>query len=156
MLLLWWCPFKIQNEKWPGLQFTRTDYLSLGLTPLRIRWTIPLKIDHVSVISRSLARDEHNVGQKISWWIPPQNCNILLAIISPWSGAVYVPTTCSSFWSLSCALPQISPYLYLYLYYKMCLQYCTCVQWAPKITINPMLLTSSHTVLVPPTLLWPV
>jgi hypothetical protein len=42
MLLLWWCPFKIKKEKWPGLQFTRTDYLSLVLTPLRIRWTIPL------------------------------------------------------------------------------------------------------------------
>jgi hypothetical protein len=36
------CPFKNQKEKWPGLQFTRTDYLSILLTPLRIRWTIPL------------------------------------------------------------------------------------------------------------------
>jgi hypothetical protein len=44
MLLLRWCPFQIQNEKWLGLQFTRTDYLSLVLTPLRIRWTIPLTI----------------------------------------------------------------------------------------------------------------
>jgi hypothetical protein len=42
MLLLWWCPFKIQKEKRAGLQFTITDYLSLSLTPLRIRWTIPL------------------------------------------------------------------------------------------------------------------
>ncbi len=44
LLILWRCPFKIkiQKEKWPGLQFTRTDYLSLVLTPLRIRWTIPL------------------------------------------------------------------------------------------------------------------
>ncbi len=42
MLLLWWCPFKIQKEKLPGLQFMTTDYLSLVLTPLRIRWTIPL------------------------------------------------------------------------------------------------------------------
>ncbi len=42
MLLLWWCPFKIQKEKWPGLQLTRTDYLSLVMTPFRIRWTIPL------------------------------------------------------------------------------------------------------------------
>jgi hypothetical protein len=43
MLLLWWCPFKIQKEKWPGLQFTKTDYLSVVLTPLRICWTIPLR-----------------------------------------------------------------------------------------------------------------
>jgi hypothetical protein len=42
MLLLWWCPFKIQKEKRAGLQFIRTDYLSLLLTPPRIRWTIPL------------------------------------------------------------------------------------------------------------------
>jgi hypothetical protein len=44
--------FKIQKEKWLGLQFTRTDYLSLVLTHLRIRWTIPLKtnllcLDHM-------------------------------------------------------------------------------------------------------------
>ncbi len=44
MLLLRWCPFKIQTEKWPGLQFTRTDYLSLVLTPLKICWTIPLTL----------------------------------------------------------------------------------------------------------------
>ncbi len=43
MLLLWWCPFKIQKEKRAGLQFTSTDYLRLLLTPLRIRWTLPLK-----------------------------------------------------------------------------------------------------------------
>ncbi len=30
------------SGKLPALQFTRTDYLSLVLTPLRIRWTIPL------------------------------------------------------------------------------------------------------------------
>ncbi len=42
MLLLWWCPFTIQKEKRAGLQFTSRDYLSLLLTPLRIRWTIPL------------------------------------------------------------------------------------------------------------------
>jgi hypothetical protein len=36
LLLLWWCPFKIQKEKWPGLQFTRTDCLSLVSTPLKI------------------------------------------------------------------------------------------------------------------------
>ncbi len=40
MLLLWWCPIKIQKEKLPGLQFTTTDYLSLVLTSLRIRWAI--------------------------------------------------------------------------------------------------------------------
>jgi hypothetical protein len=42
MLLLLWCPFKIQKENLAGLQFTSTDYLSLVLAPLRIRWTIPL------------------------------------------------------------------------------------------------------------------
>jgi hypothetical protein len=25
MILLWWCPFTIQKEKLPGLQFTRAD-----------------------------------------------------------------------------------------------------------------------------------
>ncbi len=35
-------PLKFKKEIWPGLQFTRTDYLSLVLTPLRIRWSIPL------------------------------------------------------------------------------------------------------------------
>ncbi len=43
LLFLWWCPFKIQKEKRAGLQFTSTDNLSLLLTPIRIRWTIPLK-----------------------------------------------------------------------------------------------------------------
>ncbi len=42
MFFLWWCPFKIWKEKWAGLQFTSTDYLSIVLTPVRIRWTIPL------------------------------------------------------------------------------------------------------------------
>jgi hypothetical protein len=37
MLLLWWYPFKIQKEKRKGHQFTSPDYLSLLLTPLRIR-----------------------------------------------------------------------------------------------------------------------
>ncbi len=46
MLLLSWCPFKIQKEKQEGLQFTSTDYLSLLLTPLRIRWTKPLSYDN--------------------------------------------------------------------------------------------------------------
>jgi hypothetical protein len=43
MLLLLWCPLKSQKEKPAGLQFTSTDYLSLLFTPLRIRWTIPLR-----------------------------------------------------------------------------------------------------------------
>ncbi len=42
MLLLWCCPFKIQKDERAGLQFNSPDYLSLLLTPLRIRWTIPL------------------------------------------------------------------------------------------------------------------
>ncbi len=37
----WWCPF--QKEKRAGLQFTSPDFSSLLLTPLRFRWTIPLK-----------------------------------------------------------------------------------------------------------------
>jgi hypothetical protein len=44
MLLLGWCPFKIRKEKLAGLHFTSTDYLSLVLTPPRIRWTIPLNL----------------------------------------------------------------------------------------------------------------
>jgi hypothetical protein len=44
MLLLWWCPFKIQKEKQAGLQFTSTDYLSIVSTLVRIRWTIPLRV----------------------------------------------------------------------------------------------------------------
>ncbi len=43
MLLLWWCPFKIQKENLAGLQITSTDYLSIVLTPVRIRWTVPLR-----------------------------------------------------------------------------------------------------------------
>jgi hypothetical protein len=42
MLLLGWCPCKIQDEKRVDLHFTRTDRMSLVLTSLRIRWTIPL------------------------------------------------------------------------------------------------------------------
>ncbi len=37
------CPLKIQKEKLAGLQFTSTDYMSIVSTPLRIRWTIPLR-----------------------------------------------------------------------------------------------------------------
>ncbi len=35
--------FKIQKERWVGLQFTRTDYLSLVLAPLRIHWKLPFR-----------------------------------------------------------------------------------------------------------------
>jgi hypothetical protein len=42
MLLLLWCPFKIQQEKWAGLQCTCMDRMGLVLTSLRIRWKIPL------------------------------------------------------------------------------------------------------------------
>ncbi len=48
MLLLWWCPFKIQKEKQAGLLFTSTDYLSIVLIPFRIHWTIPLTYMKVS------------------------------------------------------------------------------------------------------------
>jgi hypothetical protein len=62
MLLLWWCPFKIQKEKRAGVQFTRTDVLSLVLTPLRNRWTIPLskpvqQISKEIKIARSFVHD---------------------------------------------------------------------------------------------------
>jgi hypothetical protein len=46
MVLCSYCdsvPLKLKKEKLAGLQFTNTDYLSLLLTPLRIRWTIPLR-----------------------------------------------------------------------------------------------------------------
>jgi hypothetical protein len=39
-------PLKIQKEKRAGLQFTSKDYLSIVLTPLRIRWTTPLKTEN--------------------------------------------------------------------------------------------------------------
>jgi hypothetical protein len=42
MLLVRWCPFKIQKEIRTCLQFTSTDYLCLLLTNCRIRFTIPL------------------------------------------------------------------------------------------------------------------
>jgi hypothetical protein len=36
-------PLKFKKkEKWAGIQFTSTDYLSLVFTPLRISWIIPL------------------------------------------------------------------------------------------------------------------
>jgi hypothetical protein len=35
-------PLKFKKEKWAGLQFTSTDYLSIVSTPFRICWTIPL------------------------------------------------------------------------------------------------------------------
>jgi hypothetical protein len=46
---------KNSKIKTAGLQFTSTDYLGLFLTPLRIRWTIPLSrwkcssCDHVPI-----------------------------------------------------------------------------------------------------------
>ncbi len=62
MLLLRWCPFKMQKEKWPGLQFTRTDFLSLVLTPLRIRWTIPLKRQRGT--DRTEETQERDIGEE--------------------------------------------------------------------------------------------
>jgi hypothetical protein len=35
-------PLKFEKKR-ADLQFTSTDYLSIVLTPVRIRWTIPLK-----------------------------------------------------------------------------------------------------------------
>ncbi len=45
MFLLSCCPFKIQKVKRACLQFTRTDYLSKVLTPVRIRWTMCCFLD---------------------------------------------------------------------------------------------------------------
>jgi hypothetical protein len=42
MLLSWWCNFKIQYKELAGLQFSIKDCFSLVLTPVRMRWTIPL------------------------------------------------------------------------------------------------------------------
>ncbi len=56
MLLLWWCPFKIQKEKRAGLQFTSTYYLSLLLTPFRIRWAIPFKPKKDYLIESKISR----------------------------------------------------------------------------------------------------
>ncbi len=39
-------PLKFEKEKRADLKFTSTDYLSLVLTPLRIRWTVPLSRTH--------------------------------------------------------------------------------------------------------------
>ncbi len=72
MLLLWWCPFKIQKEKRAGLQFTSPDYLSSLLTPLRIRWTIPLRQSyterqHVVAVEwdpKTDSRESLNNGQR--------------------------------------------------------------------------------------------
>jgi hypothetical protein len=57
MLLLYGVPLKVNKKNWPGLQFTRTDYLSLVLTPLRIRWTIPLSSKIVTS-----SDDYHSLG----------------------------------------------------------------------------------------------
>ncbi len=62
MLLLWWCPFKIQKEKWASFQFTSTDYLSLVLIPLRIRWTITLSsVNILKKCSISITVEEKNL-----------------------------------------------------------------------------------------------
>jgi hypothetical protein len=39
-------PLKFLKKNGPALQFTSTDFLSLLLTPLRIRWTIPLSEEY--------------------------------------------------------------------------------------------------------------
>jgi hypothetical protein len=70
MLSLWWCPFK--KKKWPCLQFTKTDYLSLVLTPVRIRWRIPLKSHLFSVVFSTLREGCGNFWKVFTystWWI---------------------------------------------------------------------------------------
>ncbi len=61
MFLLWWCPFKIWKEKRAGLQFTSTDYLSIVLTPIIIRWTVPL-------IAIKPQQDRWSRGLPMLWW----------------------------------------------------------------------------------------
>jgi hypothetical protein len=75
MLLLLGCLFKIQKEKRAGLQFTSTDYLSFLLTPLRIRWTIPLGSVSASMlwagglrIGKYLSKKSHCSGKKYKKW----------------------------------------------------------------------------------------
>jgi hypothetical protein len=43
-------PLKFKNKN-GGLQFTTTDYFGLLLTPLRIRWTIPLRWHQIHISS---------------------------------------------------------------------------------------------------------
>jgi hypothetical protein len=57
-------PLKFKKEKWPGLQFTRTDYLSLVLTPLRIRWTIPLRSTFSPLHLETYARFCHSASSR--------------------------------------------------------------------------------------------
>ncbi len=68
MFLLWWCPFQIWKEKWAGLQFTSTDYLSIVLTPVRIRWTIPLTSWH----DCWSWKESHQALVAVSGWQPHQ------------------------------------------------------------------------------------
>jgi hypothetical protein len=51
-------PLKFKKENGRASRFTSTDYLSLLLTPLRIRWTIPLK-----KYNRGEIKLEHRTGR---------------------------------------------------------------------------------------------
>ncbi len=107
MLLLWWCPFKIQKEKWAGLQFTSTDGMSLVSTPLRIRWTIPLKM-HGTLIGCF----PHVVGEVFYqiFYIVYNDVNIFYKSVQSCSGksgaAPQVTAWCASTWR---ARPRSSP-----------------------------------------------
>jgi hypothetical protein len=75
MLLLWWCPFKIQKEKWAGLQFNSTDYLSLVLyLPLlefvgtiRNRWFIETGLDAVQYCPWVISNGRVGLSFSSSW-----------------------------------------------------------------------------------------
>jgi hypothetical protein len=66
MVLFSSCPFKIQKEKWPDLQLTRTDYLGLVLTPVRTGWTIPLRMVVLSKTTTSSSTSKVVQGFKIN------------------------------------------------------------------------------------------
>jgi hypothetical protein len=42
-------PLKFEEKKRAGLLFTSMDYLSIVLTPVRIRWTVPLRMEKICV-----------------------------------------------------------------------------------------------------------
>jgi hypothetical protein len=66
-------PFKIQKEKRAGLQFTSKDYLSLLLTPPRIRWTIPL--------TRHTLASTHNLESHRIYWQMLYRYDLLVNIL---------------------------------------------------------------------------
>ncbi len=87
MFLLWWCPFKIRKEKRAGLQFTSTDYLSIVLTPVRIRWTVPLSCGIILLSWRLLAGKSllmATIILRLSWISWPKSWNSWARQVISW------------------------------------------------------------------------